>query len=582
MLTKLRYFWTYWLKEEGYVLFSLSWPVSLTFFLHTLLPLTALIFVGHVSKHKSKLLIDATSLGISFINVTGYAIIFGLSTAIDTLSSQAYGAGNYKRVGVILQRSVLVCSLSLFPIAVVFLNAESILLILHQSPCVARLTGKFCKILVIALPVLYLEVIFVKYLQSQGIVKPAIVTGIISNVVNIISLTLLLFVAGLEIEGAAIATALGSFSLFISIVIYMFFRKPTNKTWQGLNWNCLKEWKPYLWLAIPGVFMVCGEWWTFEIGGFVTGSVDGVQLAAYTITLNLASSGFVIPYGIGTAAGIRVGNLLGAGEPGKAKKSAAVAVLFAILFGIMEMVLLFSFRNIGELFTSDRDVIETIGKVTYLLAVFVFTDNTQAVLGGVLRGCGKQLLVAVSNIGSFYLLGLPVSLTLVYAADMGALGFWVGCAVGSVAQLILVSILTLRIDFKLESHKAQINAEAEHIKTPITTESDSLQHDDMEDEGVNTSNTELNDDDEDIEMRALVTEEENNTSDEEEDETTSPIKLLLIRTPWYIIGLVILITGVVLSQYTIHVPYQAQCDDVHSNNLTNNTNLTMDYLSYQL
>ena len=87
--------------------------------------------------------------------------------------------------------------------------------------------------------------------------------------------------------------------------------------------------------------------------------------------------------------------------------------------------------------------------------------------------------------------------------------------------------------------------------------------------------------DDDIVMRALVSEEENNTSDEE-DETTSPIKLLLIRTPWYIIGLVILITGVVLSQYTIHVPYQAQCDDVHSNNLTNNTNLTMEYLSYQL
>ena len=55
---------------------------------------------------------------------------------------QAYGAGNYKRVGVILQRSILVCSLSLFPIAVLFLNAESILLILHQSPCVARWVQK--------------------------------------------------------------------------------------------------------------------------------------------------------------------------------------------------------------------------------------------------------------------------------------------------------------------------------------------------------------------------------------------------------------------------------------------------------
>ena len=60
------------------------------------------------------------------------------------LPLQAYGAGNYKRVSVILQRSVLVCSLSLFPVAVIFLNAESILLILHQSPCVARYTYVPC------------------------------------------------------------------------------------------------------------------------------------------------------------------------------------------------------------------------------------------------------------------------------------------------------------------------------------------------------------------------------------------------------------------------------------------------------
>ena len=79
------------------------------------------------------------------------------------------------RVGIILQRSVLICSLALFPVVVLFLNAESILLILYQSPCVARyayttcpvvamhthsifvyyyrLTGIFCKIMALALPV---------------------------------------------------------------------------------------------------------------------------------------------------------------------------------------------------------------------------------------------------------------------------------------------------------------------------------------------------------------------------------------------------------------------------------------------
>jgi len=56
------------------------------------------------------------------------------------------------------------------------------------------------------------------------------------------------------------------------------------------------------------------------------------------------------------------------------------------------------------------------------------------VLGGILKGCGKQLIAAAS-MSVYYLLGLPVSLTLVYAADMGALGFWVGCSLGSFAQV---------------------------------------------------------------------------------------------------------------------------------------------------
>ena len=62
---------------------------------------------------------------------------------------------------------------------------------------------------------MYLEVILVKYLQSQvrntlnhnkirvylqDIVKPTIVTALLGNIANVIGLVLLLYVAGLEIE----------------------------------------------------------------------------------------------------------------------------------------------------------------------------------------------------------------------------------------------------------------------------------------------------------------------------------------------------------------------------------------------
>lgn len=72
---------------------------------------------------------------------------------------QAYGYKNYKRVGVILQRGVfndkglsahiawfnsclcagiLILGLVFFPIVALWLNTESLLLLLQQPPCVAR------------------------------------------------------------------------------------------------------------------------------------------------------------------------------------------------------------------------------------------------------------------------------------------------------------------------------------------------------------------------------------------------------------------------------------------------------------
>ena len=73
-------------------------------------------------------------------------------------------------------------------------------------------------------------------------------------------------------------------------------------------------------------------------------------------------------------------------------------------------------------------------------------------------------------------------------------------------------------------------------------------------------------------------EETSSSSDEDDDNknhtsrtSSSVIKLLLIKTPWYIIGLVVLVTGVVLSQYRIHLPYAAECDDIYNDNFTNST-----------
>jgi hypothetical protein len=49
------------------------------------------------------------------------AMIFGL----DTLVSQAYGAGNYKLIGIILQNAVFIGTLACIPVALLWFFTES-------------------------------------------------------------------------------------------------------------------------------------------------------------------------------------------------------------------------------------------------------------------------------------------------------------------------------------------------------------------------------------------------------------------------------------------------------------------------
>ena len=62
----------------------------------------------------------------------------------------------------------------------------------------------------------------------------------------------------------------------------------------GFSWKALEAWKEYLWLGIPGMAVIGSEWLAYEIGSFVSGSVDSVQLAAFTITLNITAICFVV------------------------------------------------------------------------------------------------------------------------------------------------------------------------------------------------------------------------------------------------------------------------------------------------
>ena len=94
-------------------------PIVLTYGSDYFINILQLLFIGNIAKDDSTLLAGA-ALGISFCNVTGFSVILGLLSALDTLISQAHGANNNQLIGRAIHQSLIVlfaiCSFIIIPL----------------------------------------------------------------------------------------------------------------------------------------------------------------------------------------------------------------------------------------------------------------------------------------------------------------------------------------------------------------------------------------------------------------------------------------------------------------------------------
>eukprot|EP00879_Flechtneria_rotunda_P027684 GHRR01029666.1.p1 GENE.GHRR01029666.1~~GHRR01029666.1.p1 ORF type:complete len:206 (+),score=37.51 GHRR01029666.1:149-766(+) len=79
--------------------------------------LVATSCVGHLADPSA---LSALVLAEAVYNVSGYSIVSGLTSALETLCGQAYGAGNYQLLPIMLVRAQLVCLVAIIPTALLW------------------------------------------------------------------------------------------------------------------------------------------------------------------------------------------------------------------------------------------------------------------------------------------------------------------------------------------------------------------------------------------------------------------------------------------------------------------------------
>ncbi|XP_056397079.1 multidrug and toxin extrusion protein 1-like isoform X2 [Hyla sarda] len=441
--------------QEIQNIITLSGPAFLSQLMIFMISVVSAIFCGHLGKVE----LDAVSLAIAMVNISGIAVGAGLAGACDTLMSQIYGGKNLKMVGTVLQRGILILLLFCFPCWALFVNTEPILLLLWQDPEVSRLTQIYVFIFIPALPASFLYQLQAKYLQNQGIIFPQVLTGFIANIFNALINYIFLYILGLGVMGSACANTLSQYMQAILLFFYILWRKLHVDTWGGWSIACFENWGSFTRLAIPSMLMVCIEWWAFEIGIILSGVLGVEDLGAQTIIYQMANIVFMVPLGYSIAASIRVGHALGAGDIAQAKKSMTVAILLTETCALVSSILLISLKNvIGYVFTSDEGVVQLVSYVLPVYAGSHLFDGCVATCGGVLRGTGKQKIGAIFHAVGYYVIGLPVGISLMFAAKMGIIGFWLGILLCSLLQVITFLVFVFKIDWEKASQEAQARA----------------------------------------------------------------------------------------------------------------------------
>ncbi|XP_063281617.1 multidrug and toxin extrusion protein 2-like [Pelobates fuscus] len=462
VLQGIRSFITYKGVEEVKELCGLAIPLILSQLLCFSINIVSSIFCGHLGKVE----LDAVTLANAVIAVTGISVGLGLASACDTLISQIFGSKNLKLIGVIVQRGILILMLACFPCWALFVNTENILLFFRQDPRVARMAEDYVLYFIPALPVSFLYQLEGRYLQNQGIVKAQIIVSIVSNIINAIVNYIFLFVLELGVIGSAWANTIAQFSQALFLFLYIRVKKLHVQTWGGWSMECLQDWNSYVALAVPSMLMVCIEWWTYEIGSFLVGLISVVELGAQSVIYQLVTIAYTIPFAIGMATSVRVGNALGAGNTEQAKRSMKIAFLVTGIFILIDTILLASFKNVfSYIFTSDGEIADIVSEVIPIYIFFHIFESIACVSGGVLRGTGRQKLGAIVYGIGYYVIGLPVAGALMFAAKVGIKGLWSGMILCGIFLSVFFTVYLLRINWKDISFEAQQRAGVAYKET---------------------------------------------------------------------------------------------------------------------
>ncbi|KAI8534482.1 hypothetical protein RHMOL_Rhmol10G0093400 [Rhododendron molle] len=360
---------------------SIATPMVVVTVSQYLLLVVSMSMAGHLGE----ISLSSAAIATSFTNVTGFSLLFGMAGALETLCGQAYGAEQYKKLGIYTYAAIVSLFLVCLPVSVLWIFLDKLLLLLGQDPLISQRAGKYAIWLIPALfPYAILQSL-VRYLQTQSLILPMLLCSVATLFFHIPLCWVLVFKLRMGNSGAALAIGLSYWLNVILLGFYLKYSSSVERTRTSFSRDVFLIIGEFIRFAVPSAIMVCLEWWSFELFILLSGLSPNPELetSVLSICLTIATLHFYIPYSFGVAASTRVSNELGAGNPDAARLAVWAVIALDVVQVTIASATLFCCRHIlGHAFSSDTEVVDYVTDMAPLVCISIIMDSFQAVLSG--------------------------------------------------------------------------------------------------------------------------------------------------------------------------------------------------------
>ena len=433
-------------KEVSKKIFLLALPVIFSNLSRVLMSLFDLAMVGGLGPEA----IAATGMGgMVFYGLT--SVIFGIKTAVQSVSSRRLGQNKKKESGRSLYNGLLMATIYGLPLSYLcWLFSPKIVSFYINHPNSTPLAIQYIEVLFAGFLFSAYSIVFQGFFTGIEKTKVHLVVTLLSNLLNIyLNAALIYGSAGivlffekkapglifmtflwdwttfpsLGVKGAAIGTVISSVFMFTQYLLYLLFSNVRKQFFMFPAKIDLFMLKRQIRLALPmGVqeFLIAVGWAMY----FKVFSLIGIiELATINIIFSIMHASFMPAIGVGQACATYVGKYLGEKRPEKAESSIWESVRIAeYIMGTMGILFIFFPYFFLSFFTKDAQVLEMGVLGLRVLGVLQFVDAVGLPLWFSLTAAGNTLFPAITEVSILWLWSIPLSLFLGVYMELGFFG----------------------------------------------------------------------------------------------------------------------------------------------------------------